>query len=146
MPSTILGVNADGWYAARRKGRKEKDDFEAGTPPDLVVEVEVSHSYEDKPQHHAELGVPEMWRINGERDSDRFKVEFLDLQEAGGPKTVEESLVLNRLGSSVLPDAFRMARSGNISSLSVLLKDNPASVNNLEPDEKPDSSPSTLRM
>ncbi|MDE2674039.1 MAG: hypothetical protein OXH65_02915 [Paracoccaceae bacterium] len=39
-----VGENAVGWYAADREGGDEAVlAFEAKTPPDLVVEVEVSH-------------------------------------------------------------------------------------------------------
>ena len=52
-----VGKKAEGLLAAR-----DRVAFEAGTPPDLVVEVEVTHFDEDKPRHYADLGVTEMWR------------------------------------------------------------------------------------
>ena len=48
--SYYIGINAVGWYAADRGGGDEAVlAFEAKTPADLVVEVEVSHIDEDKP-------------------------------------------------------------------------------------------------
>lgn len=35
-------------------------------PPDLVVEVEISHSDIQKLELYAELGIPEFWRYNGQ--------------------------------------------------------------------------------
>lgn len=55
-----IGKNVEGWFAARDRGWKEALAFEASTPPDLVVEVEVPHFDEDKPRRYTELGVPEM--------------------------------------------------------------------------------------
>ena len=137
-----IGTNAEGWYAAdREEGDEAVLAFESKTPPDLVVEVEVSHFDEDKPQRYAELGVREMWRVDGKKGSRQIQIEILDLQAVGGPKPVVNSLVLNRLGSSILPDAFQMARSGKINMLSELLNDNLAKVNRPKPDDEPDSSP-----
>ncbi|NJM61548.1 MAG: Uma2 family endonuclease [Oscillatoriales cyanobacterium RU_3_3] len=34
-------------------------------PPDLVVEVDITHTDIDKPALYASLGVPEFWRFNG---------------------------------------------------------------------------------
>ena len=35
-------------------------------PPDLVVEVDISHTDIDKPALYATMGVPEFWRFNGQ--------------------------------------------------------------------------------
>ncbi|MDE2674066.1 MAG: Uma2 family endonuclease [Paracoccaceae bacterium] len=119
-----VGENADNWYAIREKGRQAVLDFEAITPPDLVVEVEVTNFDKDKPQRYASLGVSEMWRVSGERESDRFRVEILALEESGGPKVVEESLVLPGLPAKILPQAFEMAEFGRYESLRELIVEN----------------------
>lgn len=41
-------------------------DFAADPPPDLVVEVDITHSDIDKNRLYAAIGVPEFWRYNGE--------------------------------------------------------------------------------
>lgn len=41
-------------------------DFETDPPPDLVVEVDITHSDIDKNRLYSALGVPEFWRYNGE--------------------------------------------------------------------------------
>ncbi len=41
-------------------------DFEKDPPPDLVVEVDITHTDIDKNQLYAAIGVPEFWRYNGE--------------------------------------------------------------------------------
>ncbi|NEP59714.1 MAG: Uma2 family endonuclease [Symploca sp. SIO2G7] len=41
-------------------------DLERDPPPDLVVEVDITHTDINKLQLYAALGVPEFWRYNGE--------------------------------------------------------------------------------
>ena len=40
-------------------------DFSQDPPPDLVVEVDITHTDIAKTQFYASLGVPEFWRFNG---------------------------------------------------------------------------------
>lgn len=40
-------------------------DFSQDPPPDLVVEIDITHSDIAKNQFYASLGVPEFWRFNG---------------------------------------------------------------------------------
>lgn len=40
-------------------------DFSTDPPPDLVVEVDITHTDINKTQLYASLGVPELWRYNG---------------------------------------------------------------------------------
>jgi Uma2 family endonuclease len=46
------------------KGRNV--DFDRDPPPDLVVEVDITHTDIKKNQFYALLGVPEFWRFNGQ--------------------------------------------------------------------------------
>ncbi len=53
-------------HAAQVVGR-EGLDLTVDPPPDVVVEVDVSHSCAAKLRVWAEFGVPEVWRYDGER-------------------------------------------------------------------------------
>ncbi|MEB3161075.1 MAG: Uma2 family endonuclease [Synechocystis sp.] len=44
-----------------------KVDFAVDPPPDLVVEVDISHTDIDKNRLYASFGVPEFWRYDGRR-------------------------------------------------------------------------------
>lgn len=44
---------------------KRTVDFAQDPPPDLVVEVDITHTDIDKPRLYAAIGVPEFWRFNG---------------------------------------------------------------------------------
>jgi Uma2 family endonuclease len=46
------------------KGREV--DFSQDPPPDLVVEVDITHTDIAKNQFYASIGVPEFWRFNGQ--------------------------------------------------------------------------------
>jgi Uma2 family endonuclease len=51
---------------ARIRG-KEEIDLSTDPPPDLAVEVEISRRLLDRVEIYAALGVPELWRHDGER-------------------------------------------------------------------------------
>jgi Uma2 family endonuclease len=42
-------------------------DFSQDPPPDLVVEIDITHTDIAKNQFYASLGVPEFWRFNGKQ-------------------------------------------------------------------------------
>ncbi|OLC33715.1 MAG: hypothetical protein AUH28_10295 [Acidobacteria bacterium 13_1_40CM_56_16] len=62
--------------AARVKGNNDLD-LKTDPPPDVVVEVDVSHSSEKKLAFYRKLRVPEIWRYDGRR------VVFYHLTESG---------------------------------------------------------------
>ena len=41
-------------------------DFEKDPPPDLLIEVDITHTDIDKLRLYAAMGIPEFWRYNGE--------------------------------------------------------------------------------
>lgn len=46
---------------------KERIDLHVDPPPDLVVEIDITHPSIDKMPIYARLGVPEVWRHDGEK-------------------------------------------------------------------------------
>jgi Uma2 family endonuclease len=66
-PHLKKGAEPDNAYYIQNqplvKGREV--DFSQDPPPDLVVEVDISHTDIAKNQFYASLGVPEFWRFNG---------------------------------------------------------------------------------
>ncbi len=63
------GMEADAsfYFASvpRMKG-KRKLDLNVDPPPELTVEIEISHSDPNRMEIHSALGVPEVWRFDGE--------------------------------------------------------------------------------
>jgi Uma2 family endonuclease len=66
-PNLKKGAEPDNAYYIQNqplvKGRNV--DFSQDPPPDLVVEVDITHTDIAKNQFYATLGVPEFWRFNG---------------------------------------------------------------------------------
>jgi Uma2 family endonuclease len=66
-PSLKKGAEPDNAYYIQNqplvKGRQV--DFKQDPPPDLVVEVDITHTDIAKNKFYAKLGVPEFWRFDG---------------------------------------------------------------------------------
>jgi Uma2 family endonuclease len=66
-PGRKKGAEPDNAYYIQNqplvKGRNV--DFSQDPPPDLVVEVDITHTDIDKDRFYADLGVPEFWRFDG---------------------------------------------------------------------------------
>ncbi|MEM6526620.1 MAG: Uma2 family endonuclease, partial [Bacteroidota bacterium] len=66
-PQMNKGAEPDNAYYIQNqplvKGRNV--DFSQDPPPDLVVEVDITHTNIAKNQFYAALGVPEFWRFDG---------------------------------------------------------------------------------
>jgi Uma2 family endonuclease len=66
-PMLKKGAEPDNAYYIQNqplvKGRDV--DFSQDPPPDLVVEIDITHTDIAKNQFYASLGVPEFWRFNG---------------------------------------------------------------------------------
>lgn len=125
--ANYIGNNAEELLAAR-----DRVALEASTPPDLVVEVEVTHFDEDNPRHYADLGVTEMWRVYCDSDSDPYNVEILALQTEGGPKELEESRVLPGFSALILPEALDFGELCKDRELEELLNETLKGVNKPE--------------
>jgi Uma2 family endonuclease len=50
-----------------RVAGKEKIELHSDPPPDLVIEIDVTHSQRSKMKTYARFGVPEFWRFRGKR-------------------------------------------------------------------------------
>jgi Uma2 family endonuclease len=73
-------------HAAQMRGQS-RIDLTIDPPPDLIIEIDVTHSTLDKLSIYAQIGVPEVWRYAGQR------VSILILQD-GAFREQEESAVL----------------------------------------------------
>lgn len=82
------GVEADECFwienAHRMKGRLDLN-LRRDPPPDLAIEIDLTHSSLDSMAIYAALRVPELWRVQGDI------MQFFVLQENGKYKQVERS-------------------------------------------------------
>ena len=106
------GKTYEAWYAAALESADARRAFEARTPPDLVVEVERCHGDGNKPGLYREIGVPEMWRLDADRNRNPGSVEFLDLQAEGGPAPMDASALLPLCTAALVQEAIVPARRG----------------------------------
>ena len=63
------GAEPDGCFYVEKAnlvGKKDQIDFNTDPPPDIVVEVDLHHESISKFPIYATLGVPEIWRYEGE--------------------------------------------------------------------------------
>ena len=119
--SFYVGASAESWYAELNEGDEAVEAFEAATPPDLVVEVEVAHFDGERSSRYAAVGIREMWRVSRKSRGSAVEVEILVLQAPDGPRSVGESLVLPGLAAQMLPEALVLARQGRFADLDRLL-------------------------
>ena len=86
------------------KVRGREVDLENDPPPDLVVEVDITHTDIDKNELYAKFGVPEFWRFNGQ------SLTIYQLQE-GQYKEAEKSLSLPWIDKSLFYEYLNNCKS-----------------------------------
>lgn len=89
---------------AKRVRGKATIDLIADPPPDLIIEIDISHPSLDKFSIFARLGVPEVWRYDGQRLT-IFKLEGEEYVER------EESTALPGLTSVIVSRLIKESRS-----------------------------------
>ncbi|MEM8639882.1 MAG: Uma2 family endonuclease [Cyanobacteria bacterium P01_G01_bin.54] len=82
-------------------------DLERDPPPDLVVEVDISHTDIDKLRLYAGMGIPEFWRYNGEV----WRIYCLD---AGEYQEVEVSPTFSQVPKPKLYEFLATARQDEV--------------------------------
>ena len=92
-----VGERARGYYAALDGGAAAVNAFVEAVAPDLVVEVEITSADEGKAERYGQLGVREMWRLHGSRESWDLRAEFLALSTGRPPHRLLASHVLEGL-------------------------------------------------
>ncbi len=118
-----FGEKALGWREAAVAGHGAADAFVDTMAPDLVVEVERSHSDGDKPGFYREVGVAEMWRIDVDSIDEGLAVEFLDLQAEDGPRPMDGSAQLPLCTRAFVLEGLALAwQSVNLDDLDELVR------------------------
>lgn len=92
-------------------GNRIQIDFAVDPPPDVVVEVDIHHDSRDKFSIYAALGVPEIWRYDGQELTIHHFQEDQYVQ-------VERSLALPMLSAGSLTDFLaRLPKYGESQTL-----------------------------
>jgi len=98
-------------HSASIIGNRMQIDFTVDPPPDIVVEVDVHHDSRDKFSIYAALGVPEIWRYDGQE----LTIHILQEDQYVG---VETSAALPMLSGRALTDFLaRLPKDGESQTL-----------------------------
>ena len=92
-----VGERAKGYYAAVAEGKAALDAYVERIAPDLVVEVEITHADAGKAERYGQMGVRELWRLHGRKESWELRAEFLALGPGSAPRNLDASEVLEGL-------------------------------------------------
>ena len=100
-----VGERARGYYAAQSEGEDAAYAYLEHTPPDLVVEVEITNADEGKADRYAEMGVRELWRLHGRKGLKELRAELLALRAGRPPYEIDASEVLEGLTPADISEA-----------------------------------------
>ena len=107
-----VGERVGGYLAALAEGEEAADAYFERVPPDLVVEVEITHADAGKAERYGEMGVREMWRLHGRKGTRELRVEFLALRPGAPPRGIDVSAVLEGLTPGDVGEAVESVRFG----------------------------------
>ena len=105
-----VGERARDYRAALIEGKAAADAFLERTAPDLVVEVEITSADAGKAERYAELGVRELWRLHGHKDSRELRADFIALHPGSAPRRLDASEVLEGLTPGDVCEAVERVR------------------------------------
>ena len=92
------------WWIVHEPQMRTRDGFDPhhDPPPDLAIEVEISNPLLDKFSIYAELGVPEIWRFDGQQ------LRFWERKEDNSYQPVDTSIAFPFLRPEHLPPYLRI--------------------------------------
>jgi Uma2 family endonuclease len=114
------GLEADQCYYVQHEAHvrgRLNIDLRRDPPPDLAIEIEVTHHPIDRLSIYAALGVPEVWRFNGRR------LTTLHLAEARKYTPAEFSLAFPFLRPSELERFVAMSPASDDTTILVAFRD-----------------------
>ena len=109
--SFYIGETARAFIAALEVGEAAAEEFILERPPDLVVEVELTHAEAGKPERYGQLGVSEIWLLRANRDRQITGAEFLALDPSEPPQIIHVSHVLPGIVPEQIVQAIKAVRS-----------------------------------
>ena len=105
-----VGENARAYREALAQGEDPADAFFEKTPPDLVVEVEITSAARGKIGRYADLGVRELWLFRPRDGEDDPEVDFLALRPHTAPRPLAASNALGNLTPADVREAVHGVR------------------------------------
>ena len=105
-----LGERAREFRDVLVEGEAEAVAFIERVAPDLVVEVEITHADAGKVERYGEMGVQELWRLHGRRDTRELRADFLALRPGSAPRALDASELLEGLTPADVCEAVEGVR------------------------------------
>ena len=105
-----VGARARDYYSVRGEGQAAVDAYVERTAPDLVVETEVSSFDEGKIGRYRDMGVRELWLLQGRKGSEELSVDFFALKAGSEPHEFDASLVLGGITPEDVCEAVERLR------------------------------------
>ena len=102
-----VGDRAKGYLAAEASSEADAERFVLDNPPDIVVEVGVTHVDAHKLEVYRDRGVPEYWELDRPGADAAPTVRFLSLASAGAPEPMDASNLLPGVTPRLFQDALR---------------------------------------
>ncbi len=116
-----IGAKVQAWMVAEDESMLAGEAFVAANPPDLVVEVEVTHWDADKWRFWAEIGVVELWSVKANRQTSTLQLDIRDLTGAAVHDR-HESRFFPGVSLAVLNQAFDLARRKRFAAMADVLQ------------------------
>ncbi len=104
-----VGGHANAYLAAEKRGESEAEQFVLDNPPDIVVEVGVTHLDEQKMDAYRDRGVPEYWQVEREQGDATPSVRIMSLSASPEPTPMIASSLLPGVTPALVEDALRAA-------------------------------------
>ena len=105
-----LDERARAYIAALARSEAAAEAYFRITPPDLVVEVEITHGDEGRIERYRDIGVRELWRLDGRQGSRALRADFLALQPGTPARSLAASEVLAGLTPADVCEAVERVR------------------------------------
>ena len=105
-----LDERARAYREALVEGEDAAEAFFEGTPPDLVVEVEITHADAGKIERYGDIGVRELWRLHGRKGTRDLRADFFALHPGRPPRRLAASAVLGGLTPDDVCEAANSVR------------------------------------
>lgn len=106
-----LGERARAYRDALADGEAAADAFFERTPPDLVVEVEITHADAGKIERYGDIGVRELWQLHGRRGTRELRADFFALHPGRPRRRLTASAVVVGLTPDDVCEAAHSVRS-----------------------------------
>ena len=101
-----VGGRARDYLAAEAESESAADRFVLDNPPDLVVEVGVTHVDREKLAVYQDRDVPEYWQLDRDKEGRTQDIRFVALPEENDPEPLQTSRVLPGVTPALFAAAF----------------------------------------